>query len=438
MTKVYLVWIWWIWLSWLARYYNSLWYQVYWSDKIYSDIIESLKREWMDIIIWEDYNRINQDFGFLVYSEAIPRNQSELKKSIKLSIPIFSYSEALWKIVYNKKLISVSWTHGKSTVSSMISLMMRNSSVWVNCIIWTLLKEFGNKNIYVSSSDYFVLEACEYKRAFLNYKSFIWIITNLDLDHLDYYKNLDDYINAFKFFVLNIKDSWFVLINWDDSNSKKLIWINKNINEVIFYKDYFLFDSKKINYPKLDMQIPWEHILLDAKISYIIGYLLALKQKNIISSLNSYNWTWRRMELIGKTKNYNLIMSDYWHHPLEISLTLNAIKSKYKDKRLFVVFQPHQYSRTIGLLEWFKNCFWAADTLVITNIYECRDSIKDKKSINPQKFVDEINKNKINVINWKNFDNTVNLIKNYDKNNPGSSIILLLGAWDIDDLQWRI
>ena len=116
--KVYFIWIWWIWISALARYYNSIWYKVYWSDKVDSELIHNLKKENIDIIIWEDKNRIDNSLELIVFTEAIPENQEEYRQGKKLWIKTLSYPEALWKVINSKKLISISWTHWKSTTTS--------------------------------------------------------------------------------------------------------------------------------------------------------------------------------------------------------------------------------------------------------------------------------------------------------------------------------
>ena len=192
--KVYIVGIGWIWVSAIARYYLHKWWQVFWSDSNKSELTEKLEWEGVDIMIWSDTSRIDNNFDMLVYTEAVSKKQSEVSEAIKNNIPVFTYPEALASIVNQKKLIAIAWTHGKSTTTSLTSLVLKDSDVWVNTIVGTLLKEFDWKNTYFSDSDNFVIEACEYKRSFLNYKPVVGVITNIEIDHLDYYKDLEDYI----------------------------------------------------------------------------------------------------------------------------------------------------------------------------------------------------------------------------------------------------
>ena len=224
-----------------------------------------------------------------------------------------------------------------------------------------------------------MIEACEYKRSFLQYHPFIAIITNIDLDHLDYYKNLDDYISAFQSLV--DQTSGFVVISESDENSLKL-----NI-------------PKEKKTPEISLQIPGNHILQDARLVFAVSKLLGLEDEYITEKLASYSGSWRRSEIIRTTKNGNILMSDYGHHPNEIRPTLHAIKTKFPDKKLFVAFQPHQYSRTRELLPEFSNAFMDADMLIIPNIYFSRDKQEDVEWMTTDRLVDTIRKNFSSVQN---------------------------------------
>lgn len=141
------------------------------------------------------------------------------------------------------------------------------------------------------------------------------------------------------------------------------------------------------------------------------------------------------MEKLWETLNWNIVISDYWHHPTEIELTLKSIRQSNLDKNILTIFQPHQYNRTIELIDTFINCFSNTDELIIPNIYESRDSIIDKQNMSTEKFVNLINHN--NKINWNWLDNTLKLINEFDSKNK-NSIIILMWAWDVDNLRYQI
>ncbi len=206
------------------------------------------------------------------------------------------------------------------------------------------------------------------------------------------------------------------------------------------------FVEKEMPLPHMSLQVPGDHLLQDAYLAYTVGKLLGMQDDIIVKKLESYRGSWRRSEIIRTTKNGNLLMSDYGHHPSEIRPTLRAIHEKYKDKKLFVVFQPHQYSRTRELLSEFAQSFSDADTLVIPDIYFSRDKKEDVEWMTLERLIDAVKSEKRKVKsgveetvkNGNGLQNTAQIIRAYDRENPNSSIILLLGAGDVDSLRYEI
>ena len=186
--------------------------------------------------------------------------------------------------------------------------------------------------------------------------------------------------------------------------------------------------EKSLDIPMMALQVPGSHLLHDAELAFTVGKLLGMKDDIIVPKLESYKGSWRRSEIVGTTSHGNILMSDYGHHPNEIQPTLKAIKEKYSDRKLYVVFQPHQYSRTRELLGEFAVSFNDADSLLIPDIYFSRDKKEDVEWMTTEKLVDEIAKNGVDVKNGNGLENTADMIQVYDKEHPNSSIILLLGA----------
>ena len=458
IKKLYAIGIGGIGVSGLARYYLSESWEVSGSDSTDSELIHALMSEWCDVIIWSDEARITDDIDFVIYTEAIPETQEELVKAKKLWIKTLKYNHALAEVVNTHKLIAVTGTHGKSTTTSMISGILKESNEDFKAIIGTILKEFGGKNYFSSlplsptdsspklgeqSKSYFAIEACEHKEHFLAYKPTVGVITNLEYDHADYFKTPQDYIDAFEKFIANILPGWFCVLNGDDTNCQSLIWKRVDIHYILVKHDTYStimpWDTQESNieyYPDIIMHVPGEHILFDAKVAYIVSQMIGIPEATALESLENYSWVWRRMEKIWTTKSGNVLMSDYGHHPTEILTTLTALKSWYPDKKLFVIFQPHQYSRTIELLDDFKTCFGDADTLIIPDIYESRDTDENKAAMSTSLLVENIEHD--NVFDGNGMENTLKLIEDYDSENPKSSIILILWAWNVDNLRYKI
>lgn len=425
----------------LARYYHHLGYSVSGSDGADSPFLDTLRGEGFDIHIGHSADNLRDDTELVIYSEAIitkpdltPEEQiyanAELAKARDLGIRHLSYPVALGEVFNAKQGIAITGSHGKSTTTAMTTLMLANeytdnptleipaegsfaympTAPGCTAIVGTQVPQLGNTNFYTEiQAENFVIEACEYKRSFLQYRPYITVITNIDLDHLDYYKNLEDYISAFQSIV--DQTSGFVVISADDDNSAKLeIPEEKKIivgnGKIVYFprveemccsakKCYNV--EKSMPLPELALQVPGEHLLHDAYLAYTVGRLLGMQDDIIVPKLASYKGSWRRSEIVGTTANGNILMSDYGHHPNEIRPTLRAIRDKYADKKLFVVFQPHQYSRTRELLQEFATSFADVDTLIIPNIYFSRDKKEDVEWMTTEKLVETIRANQPSI-----------------------------------------
>ena len=412
----------------LARYYKHLGYSVSGSDGADSPFLDTLRSEGFEIFIGHRAENLRDNTDLLIYSEAIitkpdltPEEQiysnPELAKAQDLDIRHISYPVALGEVFNAKQGIAITGSHGKSTTTAMTGILLsasyrispegertRESGIGASVLVGTQVPQLENSNFHFEVSENFVIEACEYKRSFLQYRPYITVITNIDLDHLDYYKNLEDYISAFQSLV--DQTSGYVIISADDENSRKLhipeakkivvgrgrIQYSRKVETLCEWRTEVTHEVNTLDLPSLSLQVPGEHLLQDAYLAYTVGRLLEMDDEDIIERLESYRGSWRRSEIVKTTEHGNILMSDYGHHPNEIRPTLRAIREKYVDKKLFVVFQPHQYSRTRELLAEFATSFADADTLIIPNIYFSRDKQED--------------------VEWMSMERLVTLIKN--------------------------
>jgi UDP-N-acetylmuramate--alanine ligase len=465
----------------LARYYRYLGYSVSGSDSADSPFLDVLRSEGFTISIGHSAENLPDSTDLVIYSEAIitkpdltPEEQiysnPELARARGLGIWHISYPIALGEVFDAKQGIAITGSHGKSTTTAMTTIMLANeyadnptieipdegaftympTAPGCSAIIGTQVPQLGNTNFYSEPhNENFVIEACEYKRSFLQYHPYITVITNIDLDHLDYYQSLEDYVSAFQSLV--DQTSGFIIVSADDESSQKLvipeekrIIVGKEITyfprveEMIDGEKKIYTIDKTMPIPEMNLQVPGEHLLYDAHLAYTVGKLLGMSDEIIVAKLESYKWSWRRSEIVKTTKNGNILMSDYGHHPNEIRPTLRAIREKYSDKKLFVVFQPHQYSRTRELLSEFATSFGDADSLIIPDIYFSRDKQEDVEWMTMGRLVTEVSAHQPNIINGEWLENTAKLIQEYDRENLNSSIILILGAGDVDSLRYEI
>jgi len=424
----------------LAQYYLSKGYKVSGSDLVVSEITDFLKKKGIEINInpksqipnpnqaRNPNDQINILPDMVVYSPAVKQDNLELKFYNQKSIKCLSYPEALGELTKEYYTIAVAGAHGKSTTTSMIALVMAEAGLDPTVIVGTKIKEFGNSNFRAGKSKFLVIEACEYDSSFLRYKPKIIVVTNVDKEHLDYFKTFANVKKAFKSFILKLPDDGFFVFNKDDEKNSKFKIQNSKIKFKI--QNYSLRQLEAKKFKKI-LKVPGEHNISNALATLQVARILGIPDKIIFKSLSNFKGTWRRFETrqaIVNGKNITLI-SDYGHHPNEISATLKAAREKYPNKKIWCVFQPHQYQRTYYLFNDFVKTFrkMPIDKIIITDIYDVagREIKTINREVSSEKLVEKINKKNISYIQLCDIEKFVK------KNIKSGDILIIMGAGDI-------
>jgi UDP-N-acetylmuramate--alanine ligase len=355
--KVYCIGIGGIGLSALARYYKHKGFDVSGSDSTDSEIINKLRKEGIDVSIGLDINRITEDIDLLVYSLSISLDNTEFVRAKELNIKCLSYPEGLGELTKEKTTIAVCGTHGKTTTTAMTYYAMRACGINPTIIVGSLLRENG-ANFISGDSEYLIVEACEYKRAFLNLSPKHIIVTNIEADHLDYYKDLEDYQSAFKSFANKLDNKGLLVTHSDVS----LETVGKKV------------DADTIDKNGIELSVLGVHNQSNAQLVLALLKEIGLDETKIREGLKLFPGTWRRMEYKGKTDNGILVYDDYGHHPTEIKASLDALRNKYPkmEYKLHVFFQPHLHSRTKAFFDEFGNVLSEADFVTLMPIYKAR------------------------------------------------------------------
>lgn len=418
------------------------------SDNVPSDITKSLTKAGAKIYNKHATSNFNKDVELVVYSPAIPQNNPELVKAKKLKIQCLSYPQALGLLSKGYYTIAVAGSHGKSTTTAMIARIMYKAGLNPTVVVGTKMPEFGNMNFKVGDSKYMVLEACEYKDSFLNFTPNILVITNIEADHLDYFKNINNYKKSFEKIAKKVPKNGFIIINLDDKYARTVV--KKTKAKVITfssskkYGDYFLYKnlliekptSKKLNkkseqHLKIEPGVIGNFNLINGSIAAMACRLLKVENKKIEQALKGFRGSWRRLETKKTSLKGPVIIDDYGHHPTEIKKTLAAIRIKYPKDKILCVFQPHQYNRTFQLLKDFGKSFNSVDQVIISNIYKVRDSEEDLKRISTDKLVKEIRKHRGNVTNGGGLEKTAEYLR---LNHKKFGVIVTMGAGDIENI----
>ena len=329
-----------------------------------------------------------------VYSDAwLNRGPEIIQSAQKTGKPVLSYFEALGQFARQYKVIAISGTHGKTTTTAMIAEIMTDTGLDPTVVIGSFMKKFDS-NFRKGNGEYLVVEADEYNRHFLNFSPFITLITNIEADHLDCYRDLADIQKAFD----------------------KLLSQSKN--KIMDYIKYL----EKV--PKLS--VPGAHNRMNAAAALAVADLLNIKLEDAQKSLSQFSGTWRRLEKRGQTEKGTIIYDDYAHHPTEIRASLEALRELYSagEKKITIVFQPHLYSRTKALFNDFAKSFKGADSIFLLPIFFARED-KDE-SISSEKLASAICLAGDKAKAFPDFEAAEKFIK--DLNLGGNDILVTMGA----------
>jgi UDP-N-acetylmuramate--alanine ligase len=335
------------------------------------------------------------EVDILIYSEAVPGNDPQRLEAKERGIPEMNYFEALGEFVEDYRVIAVAGTHGKTTTATMLALILIAADYDPTVLVGTKVKELEGKNMRMGASDFFLVEACEYRRDFLTLSPALLGVTNMEFDHMDYFKDYADYHSAFE-------------------------ELSEQCEEVIWPDDYSEFEG--------DLKVPGNHNLMNAGLAAHMARRLGVPEGIISSTLEEFTGTWRRFEYKGEL-NGAIIIDDYAHHPTEIRATIQAAEEEYPERRIVAVFQPHQFSRTIALIDEFAASFEGASEVIIPNIYAVRDSEADKNALTAKGFVETISKHHMNAKFIDGLEATAAYLK---ESLSEDDVLLVMGAGPID------
>jgi UDP-N-acetylmuramate--alanine ligase len=380
---------------------------------------------------------ITKDIDVVVITSAIKKDNPELVAAQKANLPIIPRSVLLNDILNEHKAIAITGTHGKTTTSSMLALSLESVGLDPTAIIGAEVHSISG-NAKDGSGEYSVAEVCEYERAFLDIYPFGAIITNIEADHLDCYKDIDDIICAFSEFVGHIDEKGFLVYFGDDKNTEKVastyrgqrisygfgpknVYVATNI-QVPNHFSHFTVTKNGKDLVDVDLLIPGKHNILNALSVIATCDMIGVDIAAVADSLAEFRGADRRFQLKAAVNGITII-DDYAHHPTEIAATLQGAKQFYPNNRIVVVFQPHQHSRTRLLLNDFAGSFENADKVFIPEIYAVRDTADDIKSISSKDLVDLINKKQQKAIFCKTFEDCLFELKDTIK--KGDTIITI-------------
>ncbi|MGI6685999.1 MAG: UDP-N-acetylmuramate--L-alanine ligase [Bacillota bacterium] len=374
-------------MSGIAKILLQLGAKISGSDMKESETTIRLQEMGAKIYLGHDARNIGADIGTVVYSSAIPQDNVEMVAAKSRGIEVLARAEMLARLMARQESIAVAGAHGKTTTTAMISLMLEINKMDPTIIIGGDLRQIGS-NAKLGTGRYLVAEADESDGSFLKLFPKIAVITNIENDHLDYYRSVKNIVNAFVRFVEQIPKDGFVVICLDNKelskikNTVKANYVTYAINgeEADYTAKNFSFrgtnSSCEVFYRKekvgiLELNVPGKHNISNALAAIATGMELGLSFPQAAAGLKEFTGTKRRFELIDRVDGIT-IFDDYAHHPTELRATLSAAKTAGY-QRIIAIFQPHRYTRTKLLQFEFGDSFSDADIVVINEIYSASE-----------------------------------------------------------------
>lgn len=439
-------------MSGIADILLNMGFSVSGSDMTKSNVTDRLEKQGIKIIIGHFPENVH-NADIVVYTAAIKANNPEMVEAKKLNLTLIERSDFLGALTsLYEETIAISGTHGKTTTTSMLSSVFIQAEKDPSIQVGADLNILNNLNYRIGKSDIFIVEACEYVRSFLKFFPKTAIVLNIEEDHLDCYKDLEDIKSTFDSFLDIPKEDGLIILNADSEecmdiaenhkarvvtfgiNSLNANYTAKNISlckdgtymfDVFYKENYDVADTKIIE--KVKLEVVGLHNVYNALATIACAKAYGISNNDITEGISNFKGASRRFELVGKINGAN-VYDDYAHHPTEIKATLKSAKN-IGAKNIWAVFQPHTYSRTYSLFNEFVTAFQDADKVIITDIYAAREI--DEGIVNSQKLAEEVNKFSNNCIYISSLEDATEYLK---KHVTAEDIVLTIGAGTVTNI----
>ena len=375
-------------MSGLAEILHERGFKISGSDMKASPLTEHLQSLGISVALPQSRENIAQGIELCVYTAAISEENPELLEAKRQNVPTMTRAELLGRIMKTyKEAINVSGTHGKTTTTSMIGEILMEAQMDPTITVGGMMKDIGG-NLRVGKSDVFLAEACEYTNSFLSFFPTIEVVLNIEEDHLDFFKDINDIRSSFRKFIEKLPENGILIFNKDIPHEeyflqnlpgRKIITFGHNDADYtanfISYDHYarptYTLFEKGEDRGKVTLGVTGEHNIYNSLSAIAVARAIGIPFDTIKKGLLEFSGTDRRFQLKGKVNGFTII-DDYAHHPQEIAATIATAK-KYPHKKLWVAFQPHTYSRTLALMDDFAGALSQADEIILADIYAARE-----------------------------------------------------------------
>ena len=392
------------------------------SDLVASAQVDELREAGALIHLGQGMEHVPDDVELLIYSPAVPQDNPERARARELSVMEMSYTQALGKLTEGRTTIAVAGTHGKSTTTAMLGLVLEAAGLNPTVIVGSKVPTWSGKNFRAGSDELFVVEACEHLASFLELHPTHAIITNIEMDHPDFYRDLAHVKETFAKFISQVKEQVFVE--------------RDSVSASVAKQSTDYFSPEEPHLPGLSLKIPGEFNMMNAHAAAAAAKYLGVTDDVIVKTLNAFTGLWRRFEHVAVWKGADII-SDYGHHPTAIEATLKGAREFFPNRRIILCYQPHQHARTKELFQDFVPSFDGADVLILAEIYAVAGRLEEEGEVS--------SKDLVSAVKQRDHERGISRDLRYAENLAQAEqqlrdfiqpldVVLIMGAGDIDEV----
>jgi UDP-N-acetylmuramate--alanine ligase len=400
------------------------------------------------IAVGHDAKNLPEGCTVVVRSAAVPDANPEIAEAVRRGIEVIKYAQLLGRLMQEKAGIAVAGCHGKTTTTAMIAYVLSRAGFEPSFVVGGLIPQLGS-NAAPGKGRHFVAEACEYDRSFHSLAPQCAVITNIDEDHLDYYKDLGEIVEAFREFARKVPPKGLVIGSMDNEHAAAIVkelagrgegfsiaqdadWRARNI---AVKEGRWTFEAVKYgrSFGEFQLAVAGAHNVSNALAAMAAATWAGVGREIIQLALSEFGGAARRFQALGERRG-TIVVDDYGHHPAEIRATLRAARERWPEKKIWCVFQPHQYSRTRLLLKEFGKSFGDADLVLLPEIYEARDSETERRKVSSADLAKLLDENGKAALFLPTFDQVLAFLR--DKAGP-DVVLITMGAGNVNDVARR-
>lgn len=417
------------------------------SEMLESPVLASFRDRGIDCRVGHSSDNLDRSTSHVLISAAVSDTNPEVREAVSRRIPVLKYAQMLGLLMAEKNGVAVAGTHGKTTTTAMISLVLEKSGLDPTFLIGGDYPGLGGSSRW-GSGPFFVAEACEFDRSFLNLRPKISVVTNIEEDHLDYFDSLKDIQKAFADFVSLLPEDGYLVVNRDDPHSAYLSefcrsqvgtfslrpgaadwWAEDIVPEGSGTR--FTVVSHEGEEARIRLRVPGLHNVLNALATIAVCRRAGVPLETIARNLELFTGVRRRFEILARGPV--MVVDDYAHHPTEVQAVLRAARESLRGRRLVAVFQPHQHSRLRVFREEFADVLRRFDVAVVTDVYRARDKDEDARLVQSDSLVTAMNSLGApgQAVHAPQFQDVMQFLR---KNTRDGDAVIFMGAGDVTDL----